>query len=482
MKRSAAYILIALLCTLTSCRDKIEPTPTPGPDPDPVLPNDTIPEKPLWPEGKGKSYVWDDDVVPEVTIIISEQEWNNLLTEYDKNSNTTKYVKAAAVFNKADVCDTLSEIGIRLRDNLRCRRPEGKAGEKHKVNEAEWHQSNFELSFSLYDSDASLREVSGIFLKSCVNDPSYARERYCFDLFERYGIPFMPRNIYCKVNIHVEGDEKAAYFGLYQMIEPIDSDYLKDRIKIFGNDKGFLWKCRTGATLATSNQSMDVMSSDGKDPTYALVNNHKAFSMAKEQLSSFIDNLNKLNNNNFYEWIETVIDVKTLLKSYAVLVAVGAADDYWNTGNNYYLYFNLPSADKYKLFFIPHNFEVSLGNNDGSIMADSALQNPMEWGRTKNPLMGRLLQNAKYADMFKAYLQELTSPESYLFCKEAGMLTVMDFMYDAAPYTSNATGTNMRATDRTAAWSSKEYRLTEDSDINFFKVRSETIQSVLAKE
>ena len=204
--------------------------------------------------------------------------------------------------------------------------------------------------------------------------------------------------------------------------------------------------------------------------------------MAKEQLSSFIDNLNKLNNNNFYEWIETVIDVKTLLKSYAVLVAVGAADDYWNTGNNYYLYFNLPSADKYKLFFIPHNFEVSLGNNDGSIMADSALQNPMEWGRTKNPLMGRLLQNAKYADMFKAYLQELTSPESYLFCKEAGMLTVMDFMYDAAPYTSNATGTNMRATDRTAAWSSKEYRLTEDSDINFFKVRSETIQSVLAKE
>jgi hypothetical protein len=35
----------------------------------------------------GLSYIWDESVIPEITISITKDEWNNLLAAYDRNAN-----------------------------------------------------------------------------------------------------------------------------------------------------------------------------------------------------------------------------------------------------------------------------------------------------------------------------------------------------------------------------------------------------------
>ncbi|MBR2129106.1 MAG: CotH kinase family protein [Bacteroidales bacterium] len=61
---------------------------------------------------------------------------------------------------------------------------------------------------------------------------------------------------------------------------------------------------------------------------------------ASSQLSDFIGRLNSLRDTKFKAWFASVCDIRLLLKTYAVITTAGIYDDYWNAGNNYFLYFN----------------------------------------------------------------------------------------------------------------------------------------------
>lgn len=474
----AEFFLI--LCLIVAGCGKIEPDPVLPPentDPTPKPPSET----PQWPEGEyGKSYVWDEDIVPEFHISFTEKEWNNLLSAYDKNPDITAFFKCTVVFDKGGVRDTIAKAGIRLYDNGDAMRPEGTAGSAHSRTGTKWNLSNYELDFSRYSDKTSLRTVRSVYLKSCINDPSYARERYCYDLFERFGVATIGRNIYCRLNIRIEGDEKPAYIGLYQMIEPIEQSYLDDRAKLFENTGGFLWKCSTGASLVPSTGAdvLGVDNGNGEDFTYMLLTGKKSSNAAATQLNGFLRNIRSMNHNDFLKWISNVCDVELLLRTYAVNVTVGMWDDYWNRGNNFYLYFNSTSKDSYKVYFIPFDYEMSLGNSRKNIMEDPGRQNPYEWGTQNNPLITRLLQYPEFKEIYRSALMELTMPEAYLFEPEISTAIVSDFMYQASFHSSSDTGINKGTKDKPAQWSSHpEYRISTPDNGNFFAVRSETIRS-----
>ena len=57
------------------------------------------------------------------------------------------------------------------------------------------------------------------------DDPNYVRELYCYDLFRRYGIWTAAHDVYCRLWLKV-GDAEPAYFGVYEMIEPIEGVFL----------------------------------------------------------------------------------------------------------------------------------------------------------------------------------------------------------------------------------------------------------------
>ena len=70
-------------------------------------------------------------------------------------------------------------------------------------------------------------------LKWLKDDATYVREMYCYDLFRRFGVWTGIDNTYCKLYLHVEGDSKETYYGVYEMLEPIDKQYLKRRKSLF---------------------------------------------------------------------------------------------------------------------------------------------------------------------------------------------------------------------------------------------------------
>lgn len=480
--RIITAILISICILISSCRDKIEPDPVLPPE----TPEDTTQSpspKPQWPEGQqGKGYVWDEDIVPEFHLSFTEKEWNKLLEGYDKNPDITAFVRCTAVFDKGGTRDTLTNTGVRLFDNSDAMRPEGTSGTKHSNENTQWKMSNYQLDFTHYISGETqtLRNVRSVFLKSCVNDPSYARERYCYDLFERFGIRTIGRNIFCRLNIYVEGDEKPAYIGLYQLIEPIDRTYIEDRSAVFGNSDGNLWKCSDGASLTMNSTTIKCGADNGNGTTYTymLLTNKTSVTSATGQLQTFLTNVRNLKQDEFYSWIRDICDVELLLRTYAVNVAVGMWDDYWNRGNNFYIYFNSTSSDSYEVFFIPFDYEMSLGNSRRNLMADPGRQDPYKWGSQSNPLIYRLLQYEEFKRIYQEALMELILPETYLFEPEVSSAIVSDLMYQASFHSSNDTGINKGTKDRTAAWSSHpEYRISATGDNNFFAVRSESIKA-----
>ncbi|MBQ7811623.1 MAG: CotH kinase family protein [Bacteroidales bacterium] len=473
--------LISALVILFSCKDPIEPI-QPEPPIGPVTPTDK-PDTTIiteWPEGEyGPEYVWDDSTIPEITIKVSLKQWNTLLAEYDKTSSTTPYIKCDFIFDKNGARDTLYNAGIRVQDNLLGNRPEGTSGKVHTINSSEWNWSNYEVNFQYTNEERTLRKVNGIYLKSCLNDPSYARERFCHDLLRRFGVWTVGRNTYCRVNIHVDGDDKPAYIGIYQMLEPISKQYLSNRLKDFKGLNGYLWKCNAGgATLVNRPTSVGTESQSPYIYSYMLQTNQQAVKTATEQLNGFIDNVLKLKKEDFHDWIAEVCDIELLMNTYAVTVATGMWDDYSYRGTNFYLYFNNPSPEKYQMFFIPYNFDISLGTSNMQLLYDTGIQDPFRWGNKTNTFFMRLLSYDDFKNIYAETLNTLIN-ESGLWDPDYCSNTIMDYMHQVSFYTDNVTGLNSNPEDRPARWSSNNsYRLTSDKN-NFFSVRKNVISTAL---
>jgi spore coat protein CotH len=264
------------------------------------------------------------------------------------------------------------------------------------------------------------------------------------------------------------------------MIEPVDQTYIEDRAAIFGKAGGNLWKCRNGASLQPITASVTCGPDEGKGESYSytLLTNKKSPRPALAQLSDFTNKIKTLKNEEFHKWITEVCDVELLLRTYAVSTAVGMWDDYWNRGTNYYLYFNSTDQEKYEVFFIPFDYEMSLGNGRSAVMSDPGRQDPYNWGKTANTLMVRLMQNPEFKAIYREALLELTLPEAFLLDYEISSAIVNDFMYQASFHSSNDTGINLGTKDMTAPWSThQEYRIAAPDDNNFFKIRAEAIRN-----
>jgi spore coat protein CotH len=470
---------ICIFGIISGCNDKIETDIPPGSEgtenpSEPGLPPED--PTPSWPEGEtGKSYVWDKEHIPHITVYVKKNNWKTILDGYDNYTSKSAYVGCNVVFDKNGVRDSISNVALRLRDNNDAMRPTDSLNEMYINNQSQWNLSNYELNFTRFvnKESNSLRKVNGLFLKSCYNDPTLSRERYCYDLYERLGIWTIARNTYCRLSFHVEGDTNPAYLGVYQMIEPVDNSYLEDRKGHFGSTKGNLWKCHAGASLSTTvNLKTGVETNDGATPVYMLITPNSTIDVATQQLKSFINNLTTIDNSRFKEWIESICDVRLLLYTYAVNVTVGMWDDYWNNANNYYLYFDSTSADSYKVYMIPHDHEMSLGNSSSAHMSEPALQDPFNWGKSKAPLIKRILSVDEYRLMYGDIILELLQQGNYLFYYYEAIDMIKDLMHEVEPYTENITGINMTPIDKPGPKSSnKTYRLTQDGRDCFFYQR-----------
>ena len=429
---------------------------------------------------EGYDYVWDDEVIPEIHISVSLNEWNRLLSLYDANAYTTQYVMATASFVKGGETTVIDSVGLRIKGNTSRRRPEGGYGRMHERNNTDWHHAHFGINLRKYvDDDAhTIQDVRKLHLKWFKDDPAYVREVFCYELFRRAGVWTAIRDNYCRLWIHVEGDSKEAYYGVYGMLEPIDKRYVKDRKDRFGSSNGYLWKCRNGAA-GLNNPNGDIWYDDDSDDrhAYTLETQTAEFDSARVQLIDFMNKINNLNDNDFYTWIQQVTDIDLLLNTYAVNVAVGMWDDYWNNANNYYLYFNSRGLTGYKFFFIPYDYDNTLGTSlrTGN-QSDAGRQNPLYWGVDNNRLIARILKYNDFKEKYIDYLKRLIDPKNALIDRASAQARIRSWQARIEQYIDNDTGEDTAIEDKPAPWGNHgEYNLLKNDGNNFFNAKASSI-------
>ena len=428
----------------------------------------------------GTAYVYDLEALPEIHLSFSLSEWNSLLSKYDRNPNTDDQVKCDVRFIKGEDEFNIKEAGIRLKGNTSRRRPEGSSGQMHKKDQTDWHHCHFQLNLRKFikDNEHKIKGIKKIALKWFKDDPMYVRELYCYDLFRRAGVWTASYSSYCRLFIHVEGDSKEAYYGVYDMIEPVDDDFLKERGDKFSSTKGNLWKCRYGATLNDTGADIGADLDDGVEHTYELKTNTESLDEAKAQLQDFMTNLRSKSGDDFKTWISSHCDVPLLLKTYAVNVACGMWDDYWNNCNNYYIYFDSTEKSSYKFYLLPYDYDNTLGTSTQcGVQIDAGRQDPLNCGDSqKNPLIYKILQINEFRELYKQELLSLCSASRRLFYYDASMERIRNWHKLIAEHIDNDTGEDCRIEDKPASWGNhSEYRLLELGGNNYFQVKTSSI-------
>ena len=427
----------------------------------------------------GLSYVWDSTVIPEITLSFTLSEWNKLLSYFDKNEKTKEYVHCDVTFCKGGDRYVIKDAGARLRGNTSRKRPEKKVGDgTHQTNAARWQHCHWGVNLRKYvkDKEHKIHGISKLNLKWFNGDPTYVREPFCYDLFSRAGVWTMGKAVYCRVWVKVEGDDNPAYYGVYTMIEPYDTKYLERREEQFGSAGGNLWKC-----CYTSNGPADLKSTNanfGQDDnvneyTYELKETGADYSTALAQLKDFIAKLNGKGDESFTKWIKEVCDVDLLLKTYAVNVAVGMWDDHWNNGNNYYLYFNSQDKLDYKVYFLPFDYDNTLGTSN---TYDPAKQNPVQWGNM-GKLMTRLIAIPEFKQIYVDELKRLVESGNSLMDYASATSRVTEWQNRISPYVNNDTGQDCKIEDKPASWSNTSYKLLGTSN-NFFTEKIKAISAL----
>ncbi len=437
----------------------------------------------------GVDYVWNMNEIPEIHLYVSLDEWNRLLALYDSNEKTKQYIVADMDFSINGEHTAIEEVGLRLKGNTSRRRPEGSRGQMHQSGNTDWHHVHFGINMRKWVKD-SLHDVKGVrklHLKWFKDDPTYVRELFCYNLFRDFGVWTASRSNYCRLWLQVEGDSKETYYGIYEMIEPVDENNLKQRDdeQTYGTHKGNLWKCKyvNSPASLTDPYNKDYGPDDETDAnhTYTLETNTSRFDAAKEQFIDFQLKLNGKSDDSFYTWIKQVCDVDLLLRTYAVTVAVGMWDDYWNNANNYYLYFTTEDISDYKVYMIPYDYDNTLGTSAScGVQSDSGRQDPLNWGSQDNRLIARIMAIPEFKNKYIAYLKELVDDNNNLMHYNDASARIRNWHQRISQYVSNDTGEDMVIEDRPASWGNhSEYRLLEDSQYNnFFRVKADVINNL----
>lgn len=419
---------------------------------------------------KDANYIYDISSVPEVHLKISVEEWNKLLQYFDLNPHNEECVVANMTFSKNGEVDVINKVGLRLRGNTSRRRPEGKAGEMHDADNPEWHHASFSVDINRFITGQRYAGLKKINLKWFKDDAMHVREIYCYDLFERFGVWTAPQSSYCRLYLHIAGDESYTYFGVYELLEAVDTEFLSSRAQNFGDQEGFLWKANWGANFRTADRNkMDIENvtlTENYEPVYDLKNRPLELEAARNQLSEFINSYNSKTGDVFKEWVQTRMDVPLFLKTYAVNVICGMWDDYWNNQNNFYFYFNSEG----KFFFIPFDYDNTLGTS--MLMTNSGTRDLLKWGDERNPLVEKLLEIQEFRKLYIDYLYELCDPANDLFEPNKSKARILNWHAMINGHISNDTGEDMEIIDRPASWGNCYfYRLLEPNN-NFFTIRA----------
>jgi len=411
----------------------------------------------------GYDALFDIGTVHEIEIVISDTEWQGILTDMrlyamfnpDNRPLSDTYHQATFIYRGPAGDAVIERVGFRTKGNVNRPYPEDDEGNLHKAHfkikfndvfeqvegTTEWEDRNQRRFSKLRELELRMNTHNAI---TGPWDSSQIREIYGYEMMRRAGI-HTSRVGSAKLWITIGGEKH--YFGIYTIIEPIDKSFLTKRYGSNSND-GNLYKCRWGNSgpanlgpiddpdnfshpLARNPQIIGIK--DSKNyyrPTYDLKTNKDI-----QDHSGFLDFVNKLNTlsgTELKDYMDEYFEVDRLLRCQAMIMLLGKWDDYWSIGNNYYLYFNNGG----KIEFYPTDFDMALG--EGFALFDTFHIGIYDWGNHNRellqvmapditeeflnesasfeyPLIDKIFEIEEYRQTYEHYLEEFMKPGNNMF-------------------------------------------------------------------
>jgi putative membrane-bound dehydrogenase-like protein len=233
-------------------------------------------------------------------------------------------------------------------------------------------------------------------LQSGALDPTKAREALALALFRAAGVP-APRTALSELTLTVPGRHDKAYLGLYILVEPIDREFLNDRLH---TDKGLLVRPQ-------GLRGLDFLGDDwekyrGPYRPLAEPNPDQA-----KRLIEFVRLIQQGNDESFRKEIASYLDVEEFLRFMAVQAMIANADGFFTLGYNYFLFLD-PKTNKF--VFIPGDQELAFANfammGSSEQLMDMSLTRP--YGG-QNRLADRLLAIKEVREVQQQLLKELST-------------------------------------------------------------------------
>ncbi|MFM7216850.1 MAG: CotH kinase family protein, partial [Bacteroidota bacterium] len=322
-------------------------------------------------KGNPDNIVFTDSVVHRIDILI---EPDSLLQMYAQISDHEYPV--TVYINHQNGVDTLFDVGLSLRGNTSLYAD----------------KKSFKISFNTFVPGNKYKNLEKLNLNGEHNDPAISRSKVYWEMLESMRVPGPRAN-------HYEVWINGSYYGLYMNVEHIDENFLESR---YDNNGGNLYKCLYPADLSYIGQDPNLykFNSNGRR-TYELQTNLVADDYS--DLARLIDQLNNNNGASFKDSLESLLNVNSFLRAYAVDIAAGHWDDYAFNMNNYYLYKNNETG---KFEFIPYDADNTFGIDWIGLPWKS--RDIYNWqGNGNRPLVTRLLSDTEYRNRFSFFMNQL---------------------------------------------------------------------------
>ncbi len=280
-------------------------------------------------------------------------------------------------FRNSWIDETVDSIGFRLRGNT------SRFSAK----------KSFKISFNSFIKGRRFHGVKKLNLNGEHNDPTLMRTKLSFDIYQIIDVP-ASRSSHARVYIN------NVYYGLYISVEDIGEDFLT---KHYSDDNGNLWKCLYPADLqylGDDPATYAALSSDNR-PVYELQTNETQNDFS--QLVRLIRVINTTPTNAMADSLETLVDIPTILKYFAMNVLLGSWDDYRSLMNNYYLYY-YPSGNKFTL--IPYDYDNTFGIDWSG--TNWSIADPYNFPKVvtgPRPLSEAIFSQNQYKDLFTHFLK-----------------------------------------------------------------------------
>jgi hypothetical protein len=251
---------------------------------------------------------------------------------------------------------------------------------------------SLKVDLNKYVKGQKLAGLSTINFENDINDLGWMTEAVSYRLYRDAGVP-APRTSYARIYITVPGKFTRSYFGLYSILENVDTNFANER---FAARTGMILKPSTrspftnlGDDWSSYQQTYDPKTDLTDDDTKRVIDLCKLTATATD--------------TEFAARIGGYVDIDEFARYFAVLVWIGNSDSLLGMGQNYYV---VEHPKTHKFMFVPWDQDFSFGNR-GGINAAQTWTIYYPW-MGQNAFLGRMYAYEPFRTAYLGKMQEFT--------------------------------------------------------------------------